>query len=315
MMDPSGGSGHFIVAGFEMFCKMRMEEEGLSAAEAGDAVIRDNLFMLEIDPRCTQIAAFNLLLAAWKTGGYRELPLPNIACSGIAVEGQLDDWLKLAGDDDRLRRSLERLYKLFKNAPTLGSLIDPTDVPMNERMFSADYEEVAPLLEKALRRERQGDDPAAAVMGEVTRAALQAAMMLSKQYTLVATNVPYRVRGKQGETLREFCEIHHPDAKNDLATVFLERCLDFCEVDGSTSIVLPQNWLFLTSYKKFRQKLLRDDTWHLVSRLGPKAFQTPMWDFNVQLITLSRGAAPAGHAMVGFDVSEPRPRLKRRRNC
>ena len=29
---------------------------------------------------------------------------------------------------------------------------------------------------------------------------------------------------------------------------------------GTSSIVLPQNWLFLTSYKKFREKLLTRKT-------------------------------------------------------
>ena len=90
MLDPCGGSGHFEVAALQMFVPMRMEEEGLSEEEAVRAVLRDNLFMLDIDPRCCQIAAFNLLLAAWKRIGYRDdLPVPNIACSGIAVEGQL----------------------------------------------------------------------------------------------------------------------------------------------------------------------------------------------------------------------------------
>lgn len=142
-----------------------MEEEGLGEVSAADATIRDNLFMLEIDPRCTQIAAFALALAAWKAGGYRPLPVPNIACSGIAVEGQLDDWLKLANGDSRLRTSLERLYNLFRQAPTLGSLIDPAHVPEGERMWSAEYDEVSPLLEQALARERVSDDPAAAVIG------------------------------------------------------------------------------------------------------------------------------------------------------
>jgi hypothetical protein len=58
---------------------------------------------------------------------------------------------------------------------------------------------------------------------------------------------------------------------------------------GTSSIVLPQNWLFLTSYKKFRERLLKTQTWHLIARLGAQAFQTPMWDFNVQLLTISRG--------------------------
>ena len=48
---------------------LRMAEEGLDEAAAVAAVIRDNLFGLEIDPRCTQIGAFNLALAAWRRVG------------------------------------------------------------------------------------------------------------------------------------------------------------------------------------------------------------------------------------------------------
>ena len=54
----------------------------------------------------------------------------------------------------------------------------------------------------------------------------RAAELLTGQYTLVITNVPYLARGKQDERLRSFCERRYPAAKNDLATVFLERCLE-----------------------------------------------------------------------------------------
>ena len=66
VLDPCMGSGHFLVFALPMLVALRMHEEELSAAEAVDAVLRDNLFGLELDPRCTQIAAFNLALAAWK---------------------------------------------------------------------------------------------------------------------------------------------------------------------------------------------------------------------------------------------------------
>jgi len=74
VMDPCCGSGHFLLEAFDMMRKMRMEEEGLDIITAGDAVIRDNLFGLEIDPRCTQLAAFALALAAWKVGGLKWTP-------------------------------------------------------------------------------------------------------------------------------------------------------------------------------------------------------------------------------------------------
>lgn len=77
IMDPCCGSGHFLVAAFDLMVRIRMEEEGLEAAEASDAVLRDNLFGLEIDQRCTQLAAFALAFAAWTfpdARGYRACP-------------------------------------------------------------------------------------------------------------------------------------------------------------------------------------------------------------------------------------------------
>jgi hypothetical protein len=61
-LDPCCGSGHFLVAGYRYLVAMRMAEEGLDQPAAGDAVLRDNLFGLELDPRCVEIAAFSLAL-------------------------------------------------------------------------------------------------------------------------------------------------------------------------------------------------------------------------------------------------------------
>src|SRR5271157_476340 len=65
MLDPCCGSGHFLVAAFRLLVPLRMHDEGLSVRDACDAVLRENLFGLELDPRCTQIAAFALALTAW----------------------------------------------------------------------------------------------------------------------------------------------------------------------------------------------------------------------------------------------------------
>jgi len=114
ILDPCCGSGHFLVAAFEVMVALRMREERLSARDACDAVLRDNLFGLEIDQRCRQIAAFPLALAAWKSpnlpspsgrgaggeggapSGYRPLPELHIACTGIAPQSFEEQWLKLA---------------------------------------------------------------------------------------------------------------------------------------------------------------------------------------------------------------------------
>ena len=336
LLDPCCGSGHFLVAAFLMLVPMRMALEDLSAAEAVDAVLRDNLHGLELDQRCVELAAFALALAAWRypgAGGYRPLPELNLACSGLAPNATKEQWIALAapvaaaggmpserdlfGVDDSLlsaplRNSLEALYDLFAQAPVLGSLIDPSTLRSN--LFQSGFESVRTLLADMLEQERTNDEQterAVAAQG-MTRAA----ELLAGRYHWVITNVPYLARGKQGERLRVFCEQNYPSAMKDLATVFLERCLELCAEGGTASLVLPQNWLFLTSYRKLREKLLKTETWHLLARLGPGAFETISGEVvKVILLTLSRGtptgqsggpfrASTAGNTMYGLDVSE-----------
>ena len=340
ILDPCCGSGHFLVAAFLMLVPMRMAREGLAARDAVDAVLRDNLHGLELDPRCVEIAVFALALAAWTypgAEGYRPLPEPIVACSGLAPNATKEQWLALAelaaaaggmppardlfGVEDTLlsaplRNSLDALHDLFRQAPERGSLIDPHALKAD--LFQSDFESVRALFAAALEQERMTAEQAEHAVAAQGMA--RAAELLAGRYHLVTTNVPYLARGKQGETLRAFCQEHYPAAKNDLATVFLERCLALCEEGGAASLVLPQNWLFLTGYRKLREKLLKTETWHLLARLGPGAFETISGEVvKAILLTLSRGrpashpgglfddvVRPAAGTMYGLDVSESR---------
>ncbi|MFC2065261.1 Eco57I restriction-modification methylase domain-containing protein [Chloroflexota bacterium] len=241
VMDPCCGSGHFLVAAFNMLYKMRIEEEGLDVGEATTRTLQDNIFGLEIDQRCTQIAHFSLSLIGWKIGGYQKISDLNIACTGIAVKGQLDSWLELAGDDSRIKAGLERLYNLFKDAPDLGSLINPANLPLADRMFVADYDQVAPVFEKALASEYITKETGIKLTGYSPTGLIKAARFLRGKFTLIATNVPYLARGKQSYLLRNFIQDYYPNSKADLATAFIERCLDFCDPDCTISLVTPQN--------------------------------------------------------------------------
>ncbi|WP_456429839.1 Eco57I restriction-modification methylase domain-containing protein [Rhodocaloribacter sp.] len=306
VLDPCMGSGHFLVAALHLLAPMRMREEGLGPRDAVDAVLRDNLFGLELDPRCTQLAAFALALAAWTfpgAGGYRPLPPLNLACSGLAPEGRLDDWLRLAGRDDRLRNGMRRLYAHFRQAPTLGSLLDPGRP--EDTLYTASFDELRPVLEAALAREDALPDDDARERGVTAYGLARAAGLLTRRYTLVATNVPYLKRGNQDDTLKAYLDAHFPRGKADLATAFVERCLAFAEVNGSIAVVTPQNWLFLTSYRKLREHLLKTRTWDLLARLGPGAFETITGEVvNVALYVLTRTRPAKDHRMTGLDASD-----------
>lgn len=302
-MDPCCGSGHFLVAAFGMLWRMRAEDEHLSPVAAQDAVLRDNLFGLELDPRCVQIAMFSVAMAAWKAGGgWRELPVPNVACSGISVKAQAEEWKALARGNPRLEGALVRLHILFRDADTLGSLIDPkraveiTDPTGLQSSFEdAAWEDVAPLLSSAL--DQEGEDPATAVLGADAAGVARAADYLSRNYTLIATNPPYLTRSKQSERLRDFLDRRFSDASADLATAFLDRINAMLAANGADATVTPQNWLFLGAYRKYREKSLRDRSWQLLARVGLGATSTKSWD-TLRALLVTSSARPSDDTLV-----------------
>jgi len=322
-LDPCCGSGHFLVALLQMLVPLRMETEGLSERGAVDRVIAENIYGLEIDQRCVELAAFALALAAWRypgAGGYRTLPELHLACSGLAVTGTRDEWKSLAQGNTNLELALGSLHDLFTDAPVLGSLLDPGKA---EFAPLTGTDNLSSML--ALALDGEGDAVERAENAITAQGLAKAASLLATSYSLVITNVPYLARGKQNERLQTFCANHYPEAQGDLATVFLERCLQFCGPGGTASLVLPQNWLFLTTYRKFREKLLKTETWHLIARLGSGAFDSISGEVvKAILISLSHstpqsmqdglfGSNEQGNSIRGVDVSESRPASEKAR--
>ncbi len=320
-LDPCCGSGHFLVAVFLMLVPLRMQREDLSEQQAIDAVLRQNIYGLELDQRCVEIAAFALALEAWRYpngGGYRQLPELHLACSGLSVRAAKEEWKQLGLGKRNLTIALDWMHKEFSDAPVLGSLINPAK---SSAANIVSWDELSQTLNSALEQESSNEHNSEASQRSfeatvVAQGLAKAATMLAGKYQWVVTNVPYLARGKQDDTLKEFIEKHYPAGKNDLATAFLDRCLEFCVEGGSSSVVLPQNWLFLTSYSKFREKLLTRDTWNILARMGSGAFDTISGEVvKAILITLTRGnllsdnqglfaSEDFKHDLRGVDVSE-----------
>lgn len=326
LLDPCCGSGHFLVAAFLLLVPMRMAAEGLSAMDAVDAVLADNLHGLEIDARCVEIAVFALALAAWRfpdengdpLGVRVDMPAPQVACCGLKVAAKPEDWMALVPDDAAnaayLRQELRLLHASFAQAPLLGSLLDPARSLKND-LATSSFETLRELLGRALATERP-----ATLWGQASelqddswdlaltaKGLLDAARLLDGRYHLVVTNVPYLARGKQDEALKDYCETHYPEAKNDLANVFLERCLELSCDQGVVQIVMPQNWLFLTSYKRQRESLLTSVQWNLLGRLGPRAFETISGEVvQAILLTQTNAKAAEGFLLRGVDASVPK---------
>ena len=270
LLDPACGSGHFLVEAFHMLLAMR-EEEGESREEATRGIIRDNLHGLEIDSRCIQIAGFAVAMEAWKCGfpSDQYLPLPNLACTGLSIRAERSEWLKLAAGDGLLEGELEKYYDLFKNADSLGSLIQIEEgsslVPTNI---------LTQKLEAALTKEKAIGDPVAEAFGETVSGVLKAVSYLRrKDFHIVVTNPPFLGKWRQSKSLQNTLKNLYPSEKNEIATCFITRSRKFLCINGYSAFVSPLYWLSLPSYSSFREKFLSKNTISVISALGSHAFE------------------------------------------
>lgn len=268
LLDPCCGSGHFLTEALPILASLRQAQEGTSTADAIAAVLRDNLFGLEIDGRCVQIAAFAVALNAWAVGGWQSLPQPHIAWVGAPPPLSKPEFKALADGDADLEAGLAALHDLFSQAPILGSLIEPTG---GDLMSPQRLGRIEPLLDKLLAKARRAE-PEVAEGAIAARGMADAALLLSRRYTLQATNVPYLGRGKQHPDLADFIAQTAPEAKADLATAILTRMVKLADQDGAILTVSPQNWLFLSSYKEVRVSLLTTLSLDFVVALGEEAW-------------------------------------------
>ena len=294
LLDPCCGSGHFLVAAFLLLVPMRMAAEGLSAMDAVDAVLADNLHGLELDARCVEIAVFALALAAWRfpdengdpLGVRADMPAPQVACCGLKVAAKPEDWMALVPDDAAnaayLRQELRLLHASFAQAPLLGSLLDPARSLKND-LATSSFDTLRELLERALATERP-----ATLWGQASelqddswdlaltaKGLLDTARLLDGRYHLVVTNVPYLGVGFQTGELVDFARRTYPEAKHELALLFVERCAELLEPSsGHAGLVTLGEWMYLGPYTKYRQHFLGTYSATLVARLGWNAFSS-----------------------------------------
>ena len=324
VLDPCMGSGHFLVFALPILAAFRMAEERLEETAAVEAVLRDNLFGLEIDQRCTQIAAFNLAFAAWRKIGYRALPPLNLACSGLAIGVTKEEWLKLAekvvtavdpeakhdlfgveknlltlGLEERVKNGFEALYDLFAKAPWLGSLIEPRRAGAD--IFREGFEKLEPLFAAILRA---ADTNETREMAVTTQGMGQAVAILTSWYSLTITNVPYLKAGNHSSIIKNYCEQTYPEAKYDLATVFIDRIRRFGTSGQASAIITQQYWLFLKYYEAFRKKYLDSLSMNCLAILGPGAFDAISGEIvNICLQIATNEKSNCDHKFIGLDVS------------
>ena len=84
--------------------------------------------------------------------------------------------------------------------------------------------------------------------------------LLAQKYHVVVTNPPYMGGAGMSGKLAEFVKKNYPDSKSDLSTAFMEQTLRMCNEHGYMSMINIPVWMFLSSYEKLREKMIKSNT-------------------------------------------------------
>ena len=238
-IDPCMGSGHVLVYAFDLFCKM-YEEEGYQSREIPALILQNNIFGLDIDRRCYQLASFALTMKgrAYHSRYLRKVVEPNV----IALQSIDHDTIDASGSWGQ-----KSLMWQFENIDTIGSLLKVTP------------EECAAI------RVDEG------LFGFNQQILKTQAEYLSRSYHCAVTNPPYLGKGI-GDALKSYLQKEFPKSKSDTMATFMERCISMIVPNGKTAMINMHSWMFITTYANLREDLLSNYQIDSLLHLGPHAF-------------------------------------------
>lgn len=238
-IDPCMGSGHILVYAFDLFCKM-YEEEGYQTSEIPALILQNNIYGLDIDRRCYQLASFALTMKgrAYHSRYLRKIVMPNV----MALQNIDRDTIEASGSwGDK------SLMWQFENIDTIGSLLKITPeecaaIHVDSGLFG--------VWQKLLKTQAE---------------------YLSRKYHCVVTNPPYLGKG-MGDVLKSFLLLEYPNGSADLMASFVERCLDYSDKDAYVAMINQQSWMFNVTYESLRKEIVNNSFISSVLHLGPRTF-------------------------------------------
>jgi type II restriction/modification system DNA methylase subunit YeeA len=263
--DPAAGSGHMLTYAFDLLYAI-YEEEGYEADKIPALILTHNLTGVEIDDRAGALAGFALAMkAAAKLGRRRFLRMavqPDICVlSDVSfTPAEMQDVAAVVGRDlftDDLRETLGQ----FEQAKNFGSLIVPK------------LRDPAEALRVVEARDFGGDLLLKEVQARVV-AVLRMAAALSSKYHVVVANPPYMGSRGMNAEMTVWSKKAYPDSRADLFSMFMERSLALTAKRGFMAMVNMQAWMFLSTFEKLREKLLKNAAIVSMAHLGTRAFDT-----------------------------------------
>lgn len=258
LIDPCMGSGHILVYAFDVLLQI-YESCGYTQRDAARLIVEKNIFGLDIDKRASQLAYFAIMMKAreydrrFLTRGVipHVYDVPNIENVHPDVLNAFEDCATIA----------KRVYDSFTDGKEYGSLITP-DVSLDE---------IEELSKKIEDMQASSDDLFSEMALNTIIPLIDIVKMMVQKYDVVVTNPPYMTLSNAGAKLNKYVKKHYADSKLDMFAVFMEHCTKLIKQNRFQAMITMHSWMFLSSYEKLREKLMRLDLINM-AHLGARAF-------------------------------------------
>ena len=267
-IDPCSGSGHILAYMFDVLMQI-YEAYGYTAREAVQSIVENNIYGLDIDERAAQLAYFSVMMKARQydrrfltrkdEDGNPDVPQPHVY--EIQESNGLDRTAieYFVGDDKELKEAMDTLVAEMHDAKEYGSILNITQV---------DFEALYRRLDEVL-----ADISIFNITIEHDLLPfVRIAEAMAQKYDIVVTNPPYMSVSAGGAKLNQFVKTTYPDSKADMYAVFIEKCNQMCKSNGLQGMITMHSWMFLSSFEKIRERILKYDTVNM-AHLGARAFE------------------------------------------
>ena len=107
--------------------------------------------------------------------------------------------------------------------------------------------------------------------------------LLAQKYVVVCTNPPYL--NKYNPQLKNYVSENYKDYSGDLFSVFIYRNLLLCRQDGYCGFMTPFVWMFIKTYEKLREFIIRNKSITTLIQMEYSAFEeatVPICSFVLQ---------------------------------
>lgn len=287
IIDPCMGSGHILVYAFDVLMQI-YTSAGWSERDAAKSIIENNLYGLDIDDRAGQLAYFAVMMKARKYN--RRILNGDAKPNVLSIQESnpiTDEFIAyVAGKDANIKADLVMLCKTFKDAKEYGSILN---VPAMQ--YDALYERMD-IISRSYT-DNLFEVQYQSMTAELLYPLVKQSQIMSQKYDAVVTNPPYMGASGMGAKLSDYVKKNFPDSKADLFACFIECGNQMAVKHGYNCMVTMQSWMFLSSFEKMREKVLRiksiTNLMHMENMVMGIAFGTAVTVFRNDYVTGYKG--------------------------